>query len=106
MIIKAGTTLTLTHGEYSDFTYEGPFVVVRDFDQATALDTFRAWWAMEQSESIDEAFSSDVRRKFIGWLHLGGFIEDVPTHVTWYLGAYGFEPREPALEAPTDYLAS
>lgn len=80
-IIKAGTILTLEHGEYSDWSYEGPFRVVHDFDQQMAADAFKA--ANKSTWSWD----------FAEWLSREGYVEDVPDGFRWYLGSYGFNPE-------------
>ena len=44
MLIKVGTLMTFETGEWSDFTYIGPFRVLCDFDQQEVIDTFKADW--------------------------------------------------------------
>ncbi len=81
--IKAGETLTFEHGEYSDFGYDGPYVVLKDFDTATVVQEFRA-----QEKKPDVYYIHG----FIHYLARMGYIEAQATAHTWYLGGYEFRP--------------
>lgn len=83
MRILAGTLLVLEHGAYSDFTYVGPFRVVRTFDQMAVRDRYA-----HERKSLSPS-------GFIAWLATEGYIEDIPGSVTWDLGGYEFDPDIP-----------
>lgn len=88
MRIKAGTVLVTTSGEYSDYRYNGPFRVLRDFDQAEVAETFRDEWRSTPRDEWDRPSEHD----FVAWACANGFIEDLDNTWEWYLGSYGFEP--------------
>ncbi len=89
MRIKKGTVLILTHGEYSDYSYTGPFRVLKSFDQAEIAETFRDAW---RAKPHDEWDTRPSEHEFIGWLHQEAYIEDMPKSWDWHIGSYGFEP--------------
>ncbi len=110
MIIQPGTTLTLETGEYSDFTYVGPFLVLRTMDQAELVGTFRErhppewvpylqstldnWKKMGWPQRDKGYWKQPDTNMFIAWLTKEGYIEDIENHDSWYLGSYGrFEPQ-------------
>jgi hypothetical protein len=86
MIVKSGTVLTLEHGEYSDFAYEGPFVVLRDFDQRGVCEEFTKTYTDDELRWM----SADV---FTAWLSRNGYIVDPTISLRWCLGWYGFNPE-------------
>jgi hypothetical protein len=86
MIIKTGTVLTLENGEYSDFCYEGPFTVLKDFDQRAACEEFVKPYDKDKLRWMGGA-------EFIAWLAREGYIEDTPQNVRWFLGGCGFNPK-------------
>jgi hypothetical protein len=88
MKIKAGTILVITHGEYSDYGYSGPFHVLKDFDQAEIAEEFRNAWKALPHDKWDRASESD----FMNWANREGYIEDVANGWSWHVGGYGFEP--------------
>jgi hypothetical protein len=88
MIIKAGTLLTLEHGEYSDRGWDGPFTVKRDFDQAEVSTIFREQWKPKPNSYVNSPSEYD----FIAWLTTAGYVEDAPKTFSWYIGSYGFDP--------------
>lgn len=80
--MKAGDLMILSNGEYSDYSFSGPFRCVKNFEfPPTArahADSF------EQNEYDNQPDPSS----FIAWLALNGYIEDVAcTEI--YLGSYG-----------------
>lgn len=87
---KAGSLITLETGEYSDFTYEGPFRVLRDIDVQAVVTEFKE----ARGHSIGAGETA-----FIAWLSESGYIEDVAC-ARWYLGA-SYPPRRPF--APEGY---
>ncbi len=88
MKIKAGTILVLEHGEYSDYGFDGPFKVLKDFDQAEIAEVFREQWkpAYEGDTYISE-------RDFIAWLSKEFYIKDIAGCHHWHIGSYGFQPE-------------
>lgn len=87
MQIKAGAILVLEHGEYSDYAFDGPFRVLKDFDQAKIATTFCEQWT-----SLDEWKTKPDESDFIAWMNTNGYIEDIETH-RWHIGSYGFDPQ-------------
>lgn len=86
MKIKEGTILVLEHGEYSDYTFDGPFRVLKEFDQAIISAEFRAQFVPPyQGARPDES-------DFIGWLARNGYVENLAAH-RWHIGCYEFEPE-------------
>lgn len=85
MLIKAGTILVMETGEYSDYTFTGPFRVLRDFDQGGAAEQHKAQWMPEPDGWRDEPDTDS----FIGWLNREGFIEEIDGVVSWHIGSYG-----------------
>lgn len=88
MIIKANTILVFTHGEYSDYSFDGPLHVTRDFDQAEVSSEFRAQW-----KRPDEWTYRPSESDFIAWLTKEGYVEAIDNVHTWHIGDYGFEPE-------------
>ncbi len=88
MKIKAGTLLTFEHGEYSDRGWNGPFVVLKDFDQAEVSDAYVAEWNTQDHEAYDSPSEYD----FIAWMNKSGYVEDAANARSWYIGDYGFRP--------------
>jgi hypothetical protein len=95
MRIKAGATLVLETGEYSDYTFHGPFRVLRDFDQAEAVEQHKAAWRCDPEKSWDDKPDTN---SFIGWLNREGMIEDIPGVVSWHIGNYMSLEPEIAIE--------
>lgn len=94
MKINAGTTLIVEHGEYSDFRYEGPFTVLKSFDQARISKYFKTWWKKQETrEEWEEPSALD----FCGWLVAAHYIEAADCHV-WFVGSYSFDPD---IQSPT-----
>lgn len=87
MIIKEGTTLILEHGEYSDYCFDGPFVVLRTFDQAAVSEAFKAQWQPKYGEDWEEP----QEEEFIGYLTAQRYIEPMEAH-RWHIGSYRFNP--------------
>ena len=91
MKIRAGTLLTIEFGEYSDFSYAGPFRVLKDFDQAGISEEYRRHWQNESPDKDISSFLNDSERKFVSWLAREGFVEDADS-VSWHVGSSGFDP--------------
>jgi hypothetical protein len=90
MKIEAGTILVLEHGEYSDYSFDGPVRVVKDFDQKEVCDAFLAQWT--------KGTGSDWRpypdeSQFIAWLTKEQYVESMDNVHSWYLGSYSFNPE-------------
>ena len=95
MKIAAGTILVLETGEYSDYTFSGPFRVLRDFDQTEVVAAHVAQWIAPND--WEKAPDTD---SFMGWLSSERYIEPIDGVVSWYIGSYGrLEPviqKQPA----------
>lgn len=94
MLIKQGTTLILEHGEYSDYSFDGPFTVLKGFDQAAVSEEFKAQWKPQYGEDWEEPQEGE----FIGWMIAQRYIEAMECH-RWHIGSYRFSPSiqtEPA----------
>ena len=91
MKIIKGTLLTLETGEYSDYTFHGPFTVLREFDQAEAVEVFRAQW-VAPNEWTDEPDAD----QFMGWLTQERYIEPAENVFSWRIGSYGRLEAEPS----------
>lgn len=87
MKIKAGEILILSHGEYSDYGFDGPFKVIREFDQAELSEEFLKDWR----QSGEPEWGRPGEFKFIAWLSKAGYIEDLASH-NWHIGSYYFDP--------------
>jgi hypothetical protein len=91
MRIKAGTVLTLETGEYSDYSFTGPFQVLKEFDQAEVVLAYSATW--KPKEEWEDTPDCDG---FIGWLASSGYIRDLDNVMSWHVGSYGrLEPGFP-----------
>jgi len=87
MIIKAGTILTTESGEYSDFGYDGPFVVLKDLDQKTVTVDYIKQHKPKHPTDMPDKWG------FLNYLSVNKYIsEDLPK-CAWYLGGYEFEPQ-------------
>lgn len=104
MIIKQGQTVTFETGEYSDFTYIGPFKVLKDFDQQEVVNKFKEEnppVETEYGEWGKKYYGRDTYMKpmatednFVPWLVRNGYVEDQEDNFQWYIGAYGsFDPQ-------------
>lgn len=77
--MKAGELLILETGEYSDYTFHGPFRVQCDFDLRDQIERF-----LDTQEDRDWCSHYD----FIAFLSKDGFIQDVECeHI--HIGSYG-----------------
>ena len=95
MLIAEGAMLTLETGQYSDFTYVGPFRACRTFEQKEAIDAFLEQWPADRTRRNTEAgyalYDDDDGPgpdDFIAFLSRAGYIEDVPCS-SWHVGSYG-----------------
>lgn len=85
--IKAGTMLSFSGGEYSDRWTNGPFSVLRDFDQAAVIEEYKSAFVKRNEWDAPDEYG------FGDFLIRAGYIEDVPESYCWYVGAYGeFSP--------------
>lgn len=93
MIIKAGTIIILEWGVYSDRVAEGPFIVLKDFDQAEASAAFeKAWRNGDTEREFYDVDDPPRPSTFPAWMARRGYIEDVSNSHRWFLGEYDFEP--------------
>lgn len=88
MKIETGAVLVIETGEYSDYSFTGPFRVLKAFDQAEIVEAYAA-----ETPKQEWSDKPDLE-PFIPWLVKHGYIEDVPGVVSWHVGGYGrFEPE-------------
>lgn len=85
MKIVVGTTLVFETGEYSDYSFTGPFRVLREFDQAEICETFKDAWREQEYDEWDKPDGPDL----IAWMAKEGYVEDIPNVVSWHVGSYG-----------------
>ena len=83
--IPAGTIVTMTTGEYSDYSIIGAFRAVRDI---THDDIERVKREIEERPNRDEMYGYELYTAFIAVLVASGFLEDTPS-AEIYLGDYG-----------------
>lgn len=93
-----GETIIFTQGEYSSYSFEGPFIALKDFNIKEALIELEAW-ATEQCK--DRMHFADEMRK-LGFLNHYSFpngeqVRDEidPGHVTSILLRYGYVDIDP-----------
>ena len=94
MRLKPGMLLVLETGEYSDYTFHGPFVVLREFDQVEAVADHRREWKPDPDGWRDEPDTNS----FTAWLAVNGYIEHAENVVCWHIGSYGRLEAEPNQE--------
>jgi hypothetical protein len=75
MRIKAGTYINFEQGQWSDFSYEGPFCVIKGFDQKQIAEEYRT---KEENHSVSG---------FISYLYKNNYVTDAPSH-RWWLGDF------------------
>jgi len=98
MLLKKDEFLTLETGEYSDFTYIGPFIVLKDFDTVEISEEYREKDPKKSEEvtytypnghtvnyTKEEGCSPD---RFISFLSSEGYIKDVENCTSWHVGSY------------------
>ncbi len=87
MLIKEGTILVLSTGEWSDTNVRPPARVLRAFDQQAVSELFKAQWEPRwDGDGPDPGC-------FCTWLETCGFIETMDHH-SWHVGSYGeFTPQ-------------
>ena len=82
VVIPAGSLLTVSTGEYSDYGVWGVFRALKDID-AQAL---RAQWLADHPDQAARYAFDD--RAFFAWVCVQGIVEAVPS-AEWHLGDYG-----------------
>lgn len=81
MVAKAGRLLCVDHGEYSDYSVRGFFVVLKDFEPRERLEAYLA----EHSDQRDRyTFDDDA---FLAALIAQGLLLEIE-YSTMYTGAY------------------
>ena len=87
VLLPEGALVTLEHGEYSDFSYSGPFRVRKPFKLSEALERFSE--GIERYDHGDAVNYDEGPTEFIAWLHSSGFIGD-PEQPSYscHVGAY------------------
>lgn len=89
MKIMAGAVLVIEFGEYSDYGFNGPFKVLRSFDQGEVSEDFRRQW----KKGPDDAGDLPYAKHFIDWMTKQGYIEPLQNAHVWNVGSYGFDPK-------------
>lgn len=85
--LKAGTLLVIELGEYSDYTYDGPVRVVRDFVKADVVEAYRA------APPANDWSGPAEPGEFLAWLIKEGYVEALDDVHSWHVGSYGdFQP--------------
>ena len=80
-IIPAGAYLTVSTGEYSDYSVSGVFRALKNID----ADALRAQWLKDHPDNIEHyRFDEDA---FLAWVAKEGFLEPVPSF-EWHLCDY------------------
>lgn len=98
-VIKKGTILTITSGEYDDYRYEGVFEALQDIDVIEAKRKFAKKHPPIRREpstivkiyppiEFMEIFDFDLFRV---WLIENGFIRQI-LYQEWFLGEYQHSP--------------
>lgn len=106
-MLKTGQVVVFEQGEYSDFSYYGPFRVLKDFSigraseewcgQRPPVDLYEIdLQDFDQENSIPKSedgerpffFITDLS-SFVSWLNNTGYIEDLDNVETVDLGSYG-----------------
>jgi hypothetical protein len=93
--LKAGTILNLTQGQYSDYTFDGPFRVLKDFVKQDAYDAFLTAMAIKYpSGSGEDDYEARSINNFVAFLSTSGFVTPVEGAESWYLGGYALFDRD------------
>lgn len=88
MLVKKDTLLVLETGEYSDYTFHGPFRVIKDYDEAEVIEGYKKGFIPEY-----EGDDSPDPHGFGGWMIAQGYLE-LLEHLSWHVGSYGtFEAK-------------
>jgi hypothetical protein len=90
--LKAGTILNLTQGQYSDYTFDGPFRVLKDFVKQDAYDAFLTAMAIKYPD--DDGYRAKSMSDFVAFLSTSGFVTPVEGAESWYLGGYALFDRD------------
>jgi hypothetical protein len=87
MIIKKGTIVAITTGEYSDYCLDGHVIALKDFDPQEQARIFQAGNVIQEYHG---------REAFLSYLIINGFIDPTEKVVELWLGtAYGgLQPDE------------
>lgn len=79
---KAGKLLMMDHGEYSDYSVTGFFVVLKDFKPMDKLSEY-----LDSRPKQKEHYEFE-RHEFLAWLISLGLLMEID-YDTLYLGSYG-----------------
>lgn len=94
MKINRGATIIFETGEYSDYTFLGPFMVVKAFDQAEIIEKFKG--AKVEPNCFEDGPDPS---EFVPWLSKEGYIQDIPNVHAWHIGSYGRFEAEPQTQS-------
>jgi hypothetical protein len=82
MLIPAGSLLTITLREYSDYSVIGVFRAMADIDP----DRVRGQWLQDHPDEREECCFEEY--KFLAWIAACGLIQPLECY-EWHLGNYG-----------------
>ena len=80
--IPAGSLLSVTTGEYSDFHVQGIFRAISDIDPNSLL---AEWLLLHHEQKKRHSFD---KGGFLGWVARKGLLEPVDSY-DWHLSCYG-----------------
>jgi hypothetical protein len=86
-LVKAGTVLLFSSGEYSDYSVSGAQRVLKDFCQADVVKGYLGYFTKKHE------WDSPNHYGFMAWIARNGYIEDIEDSIEWYMGAYDFQPE-------------
>lgn len=83
-----GQIIMLENGEYSDRTWNGPYIVERPFDIAERMEYVRRHWPEVKGE-VEIYRDTPDAYFFIGWLIKEGYITTDLHCTSFHIGSYG-----------------
>ena len=93
-MIKKGTLLLVTKGEYSDYTVSTVCFVQKDFEPVAVRDEFRIWWKDQPlPEGRTALYAGDEMNAFLPWLLRSDYLLEA-AHEEWHLGDYDLDSME------------
>lgn len=88
--LKVGDLLSISTGEYSDYSVCGPVRIIRPFVKHEVCEAYRKTYPKQKAWGLDE---DPDPFGFLPWLISEGYAEDIDGHTEWHVGSYGrFEP--------------
>lgn len=88
-IIKAGMSIIVSSGCYSDYSFSQVFIALKDFNYMEEAKKFFFEHMNENKEEVlEDGYYSICRSDFEGWLFRNGFI-DLCESREIHIGSYG-----------------